>query len=164
MNVFTKSLAILSAVFLLSACDSTSNSSTSGKDGKGGVAGGPARPGSAEDLTQNVGDRVFFALDSSTLSTEAQHSLDKQAAWLKQYPNVRVQIEGNADERGTREYNIALGQRRADSVKTYLSSLGVSTGRIDTSPMARIARSIPAMATMPGTRTATPTPTWCRMA
>jgi peptidoglycan-associated lipoprotein len=88
--------------------------------------------GSKADFQSKATDRVFFALDQYTLTDQSRSSLQGQAAWLKQYPNVRVQIEGNADERGTREYNIALGQRRADSVKTYLSSLGVSTGRIDT--------------------------------
>ena len=88
--------------------------------------------GSKADFQAKATDRVFFALDQYTLTDQSRSSLQGQAAWLKQYPKVRVQIEGNADERGTREYNIALGQRRADSVKTYLSSLGVSTARIDT--------------------------------
>lgn len=91
-----------------------------------------ALAGSKADFMAKATDRVYFALDQYTLSDQSRTSLQGQAAWLKQYPNVRVQVEGNADERGTREYNIALGQRRADSVKTYLSSLGVSTGRIDT--------------------------------
>ena len=88
--------------------------------------------GSKADFQAKATDRVFFALDQYTLTDQSRSSLQGQAAWLKQYPKVRVQIEGNADERGTREYNIALGQRRADSVKTYLLSLGVGTGRIDT--------------------------------
>jgi peptidoglycan-associated lipoprotein len=88
--------------------------------------------GSKADFQTKTTDRVYFALDQYTLTDQSRTSLQGQAAWLKQYPSVRVQIEGNADERGTREYNIALGQRRADSVKTYLSSLGVSTTRIDT--------------------------------
>ena len=132
MNIFVKSLAVLSAVFLLSACDSTSNSSASGKSGQGGVAGGPVRPGSAEDLSQNVGDRVFFVLNESTLSTEAQKTLDRQAAWLKQYPNVNVTVEGHCDERGTREYNLALGERRAAAAKKYLAGVGIAAARIST--------------------------------
>ncbi|MEP7210142.1 MAG: peptidoglycan-associated lipoprotein Pal [Alphaproteobacteria bacterium] len=88
--------------------------------------------GSKADFQAKATDRVYFALDQYTLSDQSRTSLQGQAAWLKQYGNVRVQIEGNADERGTREYNIALGQRRADSVKTYLSSLGVNASRVDT--------------------------------
>jgi peptidoglycan-associated lipoprotein len=132
MNLFVKSLAVLSAVFLLSACDSMPGSSTSGKSGQGGMSGGPVRPGSQDDLAQNVGDRVFFSLDSSTISSEAQNTLDKQSAWLKQYPNVNVTIEGHCDERGTREYNLALGERRASAAKQYLIGAGVAANRIST--------------------------------
>jgi peptidoglycan-associated lipoprotein len=95
------------------------------------TASGPVA-GSRADFQAKATDRVYFALDQYTLSDQSRTSLQGQAVWLKQYPNVRVQIEGNADERGTREYNIALGQRRADSVKTFLSSLGVNAGRVDT--------------------------------
>jgi peptidoglycan-associated lipoprotein len=133
MNVLTKSLAILSALFLLSACDSSPNSSTSGKGGQGGVSGGTApHDGSQADLTQNVGDRVFFDTASPMLSADAQHTLDRQAAWLKQYPNVNVTVEGHCDERGTREYNLALGERRAAATKKYLIGVGVAAGRIAT--------------------------------
>ena len=75
--------------------------------------GAAAVPGSEQDFTVNVGDRVFFVEDQSTLSPEAQETLRRQAAWLQQYPAVMVQVEGHADERGTREYNIALSARRA---------------------------------------------------
>lgn len=134
MNIFIKSLAVVSAIFLLSACDSTPSSSNGGKAGGtgGSASGSTARPGSAEDLTQNVGDRVFFALDSSTLSSEAQSTLEKQAAWLKQYPNVNVTVEGHCDERGTREYNLALGERRAAATKKYLVGVGITANRITT--------------------------------
>jgi len=132
MKFFVKSLAVLSAVFLLTACESMPGSSTGGKSGQGGVASGPVRPGSPEDLAQNVGDRVFFALDSSTLSEEAQHTLDRQGAWLKQYPNVNVTVEGHCDERGTREYNLALGERRAAAAKKYLAGIGIAANRIST--------------------------------
>ncbi len=133
MNFFAKSLAVVSALFLLAACDSTPSSSSGGKSGQGGTAnGGPVRPGSAEDLTQNVGDRVFFELDSSTLNAESQHTLDRQAAWLKQYPNVNVTVEGHCDERGTREYNLALGERRAAATKKYLAGIGIAANRIST--------------------------------
>lgn len=89
-------------------------------------------PGSLEDFRVNVGERVFFDLDQYRLDTEDQTILQRQAAWLKSYPNVRVLIAGNADERGTREYNLALGERRANAVKEYLVSQGVSASRIDT--------------------------------
>jgi peptidoglycan-associated lipoprotein len=94
------------------------------------VPRGPV-PGSLEDFRVSVGERVFFDLDQSTLTSAARGTLDRQAAWLRTYPSVRVLIEGNADERGTREYNIALGARRAAAVKDYLVSLGVAGNRID---------------------------------
>ncbi len=133
MNLFIKSLAVLSAVVLLTACESAPNSK-SGASGEGAM--GSQRPGphdgSQEDLAQNVGDRVFFAVDSSTLSADAQHTLEKQVEWLKQYPSVNVTVEGHCDERGTREYNLALGDRRATAAKNYLVSLGVTGDRIST--------------------------------
>jgi peptidoglycan-associated lipoprotein len=131
MNLFVKSLAVLSAVFLLAACD-TAPGSSSGQGGKGANSGGPTTPGSQEDLAQNVGDRVFFDYDSSALSADSQHTLEKQAAWLKQYGSVKVTVEGHCDERGTREYNLALGERRADATKKYLVGLGIPASRIST--------------------------------
>ncbi len=128
MNLFTKSLAIASAVLLLAACETTPGGS-SGADGRGG-AGGNATPGTQEDLAQNVGDRVFFDYDSATITPEGQRTLERQAAWLKQYGDMKVTVEGHADERGTREYNLALGERRASSVKKYLVGLGVASNRI----------------------------------
>jgi len=101
----------------------------------GNVDGGnvnPVLPGSEQDFVVNVGDRVYFDLDSITVRPEAQPRLDAQAAWLARYPQVVVRIEGNADERGTREYNLALGARRAESVRNYLIQRGVPAGRIDT--------------------------------
>jgi peptidoglycan-associated lipoprotein len=89
-------------------------------------------PGSQEDLVANVGDRVFFALNTSTLSDEAQATLTKQANWLAKYPNVRVQVAGNCDDRGTEEYNLALGNRRANATRDFLVAKGVSTDRIST--------------------------------
>ena len=88
-------------------------------------------PGSHADLVANVGDRVFFDFDKFDLKPEARDTLDRQAAWLKQYPRVTVTIEGHCDERGTREYNLALGQRRAAAVRDYLVALGVSDSRVD---------------------------------
>ncbi|HSZ75087.1 MAG TPA: peptidoglycan-associated lipoprotein Pal [Rhizomicrobium sp.] len=89
-------------------------------------------PGSAEDLKVNVGDTVHFDYDKFDLRDEDKTTLQHQAAWLAKYPAVRSTIEGHADERGTREYNLALGARRANAVKEYLVSLGVSASRLDT--------------------------------
>ena len=91
-----------------------------------------AVPGSEQDFVVNIGDRVYFDLDSYEVRTDAYPRLDAQVAWLQRYPQVTIRIEGNADERGTREYNLALGARRAESVRTYLVSRGISAARIDT--------------------------------
>jgi peptidoglycan-associated lipoprotein len=93
---------------------------------------GAAAPGSQQDFIVNVGDRVFFDTDSSELSQQARSTLDKQAQWLNQYGRYAFLIEGHADERGTREYNIALGARRAQTVREYLASRGVSAQRMRT--------------------------------
>ncbi len=103
--------------------------------GNGGIDGGnigSGAPGSEQDFVVNVGDRIYFDLDSYSVSPEAYPRLDAQAAWLARYPQITVRIEGNADERGTREYNLALGARRAESIRNYLIERGVSAGRIDT--------------------------------
>ena len=89
-------------------------------------------PGSAQDLRVNVGDTVHFDYDKYAVLDADKATLQRQAAWLAKYPNIKVTIEGHADERGTREYNIALGARRANAVKEYLVSLGVSAARVDT--------------------------------
>ena len=96
------------------------------------VAQSTVLPGSLRDFQENVGDRVSFDYDSSNLDADDQDTLKKQAAWLARYPNVILTVEGHCDERGTREYNLALGARRAASVKEYLTSLGVSAARLDT--------------------------------
>ncbi len=88
--------------------------------------------GSLEDFQVNVGDRVYFDLDQYRLSSDAQGILRRQAAWLSSYPNVNILVAGNCDERGTREYNLALGERRASVVKNYLVDLGVDPARIQT--------------------------------
>jgi peptidoglycan-associated lipoprotein len=93
---------------------------------------GVAAPGSPQDFATNVGDRVFFETDSSELTSTAQATLDKQARWLAQYARYSFTVEGNADERGTREYNFALGARRAETVKQYLLARGVSASRVRT--------------------------------
>jgi len=90
------------------------------------------KPGSMQDFIVNVGDRVYFDTDQSQIRVEARAILDSQASWLMRYSTVMVRIEGNADERGTREYNFALGERRAEAVKTYLMTRGVPASRIAT--------------------------------
>ena len=101
---------------------------------QGAVTGQPtgALPGSAQDFVVNVGDRVYFDTDQHDVREDAGPILDAQSNWLRRYPAVRVRIEGNADERGTREYNLALGARRANSVRDYLVSRGVTADRIST--------------------------------
>jgi peptidoglycan-associated lipoprotein len=93
---------------------------------------GAAVPGSQQDFIVNVGDRVFFETDSSELTTQARATLDKQAQWLNQYNRYAFTVEGHADERGTREYNIALGARRAQTVREYLVSRGIMAQRMHT--------------------------------
>jgi len=137
-------------VFFLAACSTTpkdtadssgSGSSSSSSDvassGEGTIVesspeSASIEPGSQEDLIVNVGDRVFFNYDSSELDSDAQELLQDQVAWLKQYSDVSVIVEGHCDERGTREYNLALGEKRAQSVKNYLISLGISSDRVST--------------------------------
>ncbi len=93
---------------------------------------GAAGPGSVQEFNQTVGDRVFFDTDQTDLSARAQATLDKQAAWLNQYNKYSFTIEGHADERGTREYNFALGERRAQGVHDYLAAKGISPSRMRT--------------------------------
>ncbi len=100
--------------------------------GAGGVGYGAAGPGSVQEFNQTVGDRVFFDTDQVTLSPTAQATLDKQAAWLNQYNRYSFTIEGHADERGTREYNFALGAQRAAATHDYLAAKGVSPSRMKT--------------------------------
>jgi len=97
-----------------------------------GSMAGAAAPGSQQDFIVNVGDRVFFETDSSDLTPQARATLDKQAQWLQQYNRYTFTIEGHADERGTREYNIALGARRAQTVRDYLISRGIDGTRMRT--------------------------------
>ena len=92
----------------------------------------PATPGSQQDFTVNVGDRIFFDTDSTSIRADAQQTLRKQAQWLNQYSGYRIVVEGHADERGTREYNLALGARRAEATRDYLISQGVDGSRMKT--------------------------------
>ena len=121
--------AMVFFVVVVAACSRSSNDAV-GLTGAGNLGPGGGAPGSQQEFIVTVGDRVFFETDSSSLTNEAMATLDKQAAWLNQYQNYRVLIEGHADERGTREYNIALGARRANVVVNYLVSKGVNGQRI----------------------------------
>lgn len=93
---------------------------------------GGAAPGTQQDLVVNVGDRVFFDYDRHELTAEARATVEKQAEWLKRYSTLNVLVEGHCDERGTREYNLALGERRATAVRNYLIALGVDASRLQT--------------------------------
>ena len=97
-----------------------------------GLGNNNTQPGTSQDFTVNVGDRVFFTTDSSTLTAEARQTLDKQSVWLNKYGSYAITIEGHADERGTREYNLALGARRAAATRDYLAARGVSRNRMKT--------------------------------
>lgn len=131
-----KVLSLFAAVLLVAACGSNRDESamvTGGGDTTSATTEtSTVTPGSQEDFVVNVGDRVFFGFDRFDVSAEARATLDRQAAWLQQYPNTSVTIEGHADERGTREYNLALGDRRANAVKNYLVAAGVPANRITT--------------------------------
>ena len=139
-------LRLCAALLLLAGCTSPDEAPQGSALGEGAGAGagmggtgagissselaGQPTPGTQEDLAVSVGDRVFFDYDSVVLSPEATGVLDQQGAWLQQYRDVIVTIEGHADERGTREYNLALGDRRANAVKNYLLALGISPARV----------------------------------
>jgi peptidoglycan-associated lipoprotein len=122
-----KFAAVLVAALAISAC-----AKNPAQDAAALAASGRAAPGSAQDFAVNVGDRIFFDTDSSELSSTAQATLAKQATWLQQYARYNVTIEGHADERGTREYNFALGARRAENTKEYLIARGIPASRIRT--------------------------------
>lgn len=133
-----KMLSLVAVAVLATACSSKPEQTAQATTG-GTVAATPAPakpsgpvPGSAEDFIVNVGDRVFFGFDKFDLTPEATATLDRQANWLKTYKSVTITIEGHADERGTREYNLALGDRRANSVKNYLTAMGVEAARVQT--------------------------------
>jgi len=131
-------LTICAATFLLAACPqepTTSGTSTGGGTATGQGGGTTAAqivPGSQADLVANYGDRIFFEFDKSDLRPDARAQISKWAEFLKKYPQDTVTIEGHCDERGTREYNLALGERRAASAKKYLVSLGIDGKRVAT--------------------------------
>lgn len=122
-----KAVAILAATLALGAC--ASKSDTAG-GGAGVYGAGASTPGSAQDFVVNVGDRVFFETDSTSLTSTAVDTLNKQAAWLQRYPHYTFIVEGHADERGTREYNYSLGARRAQTVYDYLTLRGIQGNRM----------------------------------
>lgn len=128
----TKSLlAAIAAAGLLVACSSDSDTANTAGAGAGAGAG-QIRPGSQEDLVANVGDRVLFDTDRTNIRADQRPVLERQARWMGQYPQVQVTVEGHADERGTREYNLALGQRRANAARDVLVAGGVAGTRIQT--------------------------------
>ena len=127
-------MSLIAGLLLLAACSQNPNSGGTGANTGAGnnTAQSSAVPGSAQDFQTNVGDRVFFDFDESTIKAEGQQTLQRQADWLKKYPNVTVTVEGHCDDRGTREYNLALGERRATAVQRGLVALGVQANRIKT--------------------------------
>lgn len=128
-------LIAIAAVAALGACASRNTETTQAPAATPGPttqAPQGAVPGSVEDFRVSVGDRVFFGYDSFDLTPEARQVLERQAAWLRQYPNVSALVAGNCDERGTREYNLALGARRAAAARDYLVSLGIAANRLET--------------------------------
>jgi peptidoglycan-associated lipoprotein len=128
-----KIAAVLVAALGFAACSKSPDQfGAAGGAGGLGLTGGAAVPGSPQDFSVNVGDRVFFTTDSTELTPTAQATLDKQAAWLRRYPRYAFTIQGHADERGTREYNFALGARRAQVTRDYLVARGVSAARMRT--------------------------------
>ncbi len=128
----TRILALFSGLMLLAACETAgTNDGSMGGDGSG-YGRGDSPSNTTQELAPNVGDRVFFGYDSSVLSSEAQAVLQRQSSWLQSNSGVSVTIEGHADERGTRAYNLALGERRASAARTYLVNLGVNPSRVST--------------------------------
>jgi peptidoglycan-associated lipoprotein len=125
---FAAMAAVLAAALGLGACAKDPELAANAGNAMAGVA----TPGSAQDFVVNVGDRVFFETDSSEITVQGRGTLDKQAQWLQRYGQYAFTIEGHADERGTREYNIALGARRAQAVRDYLASRGISPQRMRT--------------------------------
>jgi peptidoglycan-associated lipoprotein len=124
-------LLAIAAVAALGACAHKGETVSETTPPTSSQPSGPVA-GSAEDFRVSVGDRIYFAYDSFDLSPEARGVLERQAAWLQRYPNVQLMVAGNADERGTREYNLALGARRAAATKDFLVSLGVAGSRLQT--------------------------------
>jgi peptidoglycan-associated lipoprotein len=139
MQDILKKTALAAILATAAACASTAETEpldtvdvSPSSDGDISVVREGPMPGSEEDLIESAGNRVYFGYNQYNLTSEAQSTLARQAAWLKEYPETRLRLVGNADERGTREYNLALGARRADAAKAYLTSLGIDPSRITT--------------------------------
>ena len=127
-----KVLAAFAALSLLTACGGGNSNTASTGMGATTAPTSAAAPGSEADLVANVGDRIYFDFNQNGLSDDAKSTLSRQAAWLQRYPQVQVQIAGNCDDRGTAEYNLALGERRANAARDFLVAQGVSSDRIST--------------------------------
>ena len=125
--MFKKLLLLVATGLFLVSCAATNTD----QGGDSSSSSSSINSGTQEDLIVNVGDRVFFEFDSSELTVDAQSTLDAQAAWLMQYSDTNITIEGHADERGTREYNLALGDKRAFAVYSYLAQAGIDTNRME---------------------------------
>jgi len=121
-----KALSALAAMFLIAACSNSNDQQTAS------AATTSVAPGTVGDFRQNVGDRVFFDTDASTVREDGRQTLNRQAEWLKKYPSYQITIEGHCDERGTREYNLALGERRANAARQYLIAQGIPAARLKT--------------------------------
>ena len=120
-----KAFAAIAALFVAAACSNNNNENAN-------AASTTVTPGSVADFRQNVGDRVFFDTDQSTIRQDGREVLNRQAEWLKKYTNYQITMAGHCDERGTREYNLALGERRANAAKQYLVAQGIPASRIQT--------------------------------
>lgn len=134
---FPRPAILLAVALVLAACSRNQpnyglNAAQLGGAGSAGEEGGPITPGSGREFSQRIGDTVYFSTDSTELSPEAQQTLAAQARWLNQYPNYRIVVEGHADERGTREYNLGLGAQRAANVRRFLAERGVEPSRVRT--------------------------------
>lgn len=127
-----KALSLFAAVLLVGACADSGTMVSGESTTTRPQTGARVTAGSPEDFLVNVGDRVFYGFDRYDLTAAARATLDRQAEWLKRYTNRRLVVEGHADERGTREYNIALGERRANAAKNYLVARGISASRVTT--------------------------------
>jgi peptidoglycan-associated lipoprotein len=134
IGTLTRTPAVLALVAALAVagCASRNQLPNNAADLGLGAGAGAGTPGSSQDFTVNVGDRIFFDTDSAAIRADAQQTLARQAQWLMQYPTYAITIEGHADERGTREYNLALGARRAAATRDFLVSRGVPANRIRT--------------------------------
>jgi len=130
-TTFARAAAIVLMAIMASAC-TRSQPNAYGLNAPGSGSDGPVTPGSEREFSVKVGDTVQFTVDSPELTNDAQQTLSAQAQWLSQYTNHPITIEGHADERGTREYNIALGAQRAAAVKQFLAARGINPGRIKT--------------------------------